>query len=236
MAYTIDHMAGRYRKSQEGSRSRFYLFLSVIFIFVMIKWGFPLFIKIIAGKGVVISNNVEDVIPPQPPTLAATPEATNEATITVEGFTEQGAELELMINDTLNKTDKAKEDGSFIFIASLTKGQNRVQVRAKDSAGNASLSEVKLVLVDQEPVILTINSPKDGTEFIGKNSQTLEITGKTNKMNAQVIANNSFVDVNRDGTFTHRLQLNSGENTIKIVASDKAGNLDEQTIKVTYTP
>ena len=140
-------MMGRYRKSQEGNRSRFYLLLSVVFVIVMIKWGFPLFIKIIAGNGVVTSNKIEDIIPPQPPILSAMVEATNSGSINIEGFTEQNSQIELMINDTLNKSDKAKEDGSFIFSADLNTGSNRVQVRAVDEAGNASLSEVKIVLV-----------------------------------------------------------------------------------------
>jgi len=77
---------------------------------------------------------------------------------------------------------------------------------------------------------------KDGTEYIGKNSQTVEINGKVNKPNTQVLANNSFVDVGRDGTFSHKMQLSAGDNTIKIVASDKAGNKDEVELKLIYSP
>lgn len=229
-------MIGRYKRAQEGNKSRFYLVLSVVFIFVMIKWGFPIFIRIIAGKPSIVSTASEDIIPPQTPILSAIPEATNEANISIDGYTEQGAQIELMINDTLNKLDKAKEDGTFSIWTTLNSGLNRVQVRASDTSGNSSLSEVKLITVDREPVVLTITSPKDGTEFIGKNSQSIEITGSTTKSGTQVMANNSFVDVNKDGSFLQRIQLNAGENTIKIVASDKAGNVDEKTIKITYTP
>lgn len=227
---------GRYRRAQSGNRSRFYILMSIVLVVVMVKWGFPLFVKVIAGNGANVSRTNDDIIPPQPPILSPLPEATNEGTINIEGFTEQGALLELNVNDILNKSDKAKEDGSFTFSANLSTGANRVQVRAVDEAGNASLSEVKIVSVDKEPVTLTITSPKDGTEYIGKNSQSVEITGKTNKPNTQIIANNSFVDVNRDGTFVHRLQLASGENIIKMIASDKAGNQDEKTIKLVFTP
>ena len=229
-------MIGRYRKSQEGNKSRFYFLLSIVFIFVMIKWGFPLFIKIIAGNAVSTNKSVTDIIPPQPPILSAIPEATNTAKVTIEGYTEAGANLELMVNDTLNKADKSKEDGSFSFNADLSVGVNRVQVRATDAANNPSLSEIKIINFDKEPIVLTITSPKEGTEYIGKSSQSIEITGKTSKSNAQVMANNSFVDINKDGSFVQRIQLKDGENIIKIVASDKAGNIDEQTIKVSYTP
>ncbi len=235
MPYTRG-MIGRYRKSQEGNKSRFYFLLSIVFIFVMIKWGFPLFIKVIAGNGVTVNKTETDIIPPQPPILSAVPEATNTAMVTIEGYTEAGADLELMVNDTLNKADKSKEDGSFSFNADLSAGANRVQIRAVDAANNSSLSEIKIINVDKEPIVLTVTSPKEGTEYIGKSSQSIEITGKTSKSNAQVMANNSFVDVNKDGSFVQRIQLKDGENILKIVASDKAGNVDEQTIKVSYTP
>ncbi len=229
-------MVGRYRRSQEGGKSRYYFFLSIIFIFVMIKWGFPLFIKVIAGKGVQISNKIEDIIPPQPPMLSAVPEATNSANIVIEGYTEQGADVELMVNDTLNQKDKAKDDGSFSFNATLSNGANRVQIRAVDSANNSSLSEVKMVTVDKEPLVLNVTSPKDGSEYIGKNSQSVEIVGKVSKASSQLIANSSFVDVGRDGNFSHKFLLSAGENTIKLVASDKAGNTAEKIIKVVYSP
>lgn len=229
-------MMGRYRKSQEGNRSRFYFLLSIVFVIVIVKWGFPFFIRIIAGEGVAINKVDKDIIPPQMPILTPLPEATNEAAIIVEGYTEAGAKIELNINDVLSKTDNAKEDGSFRVEASIQNGQNRVQVRAVDGANNASMSEVKLVTLDKEPVAITVTTPKDGTEFIGKNSQMVDITGKTNKQGTQVLANNSFVDVSRDGSFTYKYLLNPGENEIKLVASDKAGNRDEKTIKLIYSP
>ncbi len=229
-------MSGRYRRAQEGNRSRFYFLLSAIFIFVIIKWGFPLFLKIIAGNAIDKTQQEVDIIPPQTPLLSALPEATNEAEIMVEGYTEASAKLELTVNDVLTKTDTAKEDGSFLLSATIQTGNNRIQVRAVDTANNASLSEVKIVTLDKEPVTLTISSPKDGTEYIGKNSQSVEITGKVSKANVEVIANNSFVSVNRDGTFVHKLLLSQGENNIEIIASDKAGNTDKQTLKLTYSP
>ena len=227
---------GRYRRTQEKGRSRFYIFLSVVFVIVMVKWGVPLFVGILAGEGVVIDKTVKDVIPPQSPTLSSLPEATNSSIVSVEGYTEGKSIVELMINDVLAKTDTAKDDGTFLLTGDIKTGSNRVQIRAVDESGNASLSEIRLITLDKEPLELTIASPKDGTEYFGKNSQNLEIVGKANKANTQIVANNSFIDVNRDGTFVHKLLLTSGENIIKVLATDKAGNLDEVTLRVFYTP
>ena len=56
------------------------------------------------------------------------------------------------------------------------------------------------------------------------------------KPDSQVIVNNSFVVVEKDGKFVHRYQLSGGNNEIKILASDRAGNTAEKTIKILYTP
>lgn len=212
------------------------MLLSVIFIVVMYKWGVPFFVEVIAGKGSVLINQEQDVIPPQSPVLSALPEATGSASILVEGFTEAGAALDLMVNDAISQTSKAEADGSFAIYGILSIGSNRVYVRAADEAGNVSSSEVKLVNFDNKPVVLTVLSPKDGSEFFGKNNQVIDITGEVNKANSQVIINNSFVVLDKEGKFTHRFQLADGNNEIKIVASDRAGNTDETMIKILYTP
>lgn len=229
-------MAGRYRINRETRRSRFYMLLSVIFIVVMYKWGIPFFVSVIAGKGSVLINQEQDVIPPQSPVLSALPEATGSASILVEGYTESGAALDLMVNDAVSQTSKAEADGSFAIYGMLSMGPNRVYVRAADEAGNISSSEVKLVSFDNKPVVLTVLSPKDSSEFFGGNNQVIDITGEVNKANSQVVINNSFVVLDKEGKFTHRFQLADGNNEIKIVASDRAGNTDEMVIKILYTP
>ncbi len=229
-------MAGRYRNNQESSRSRFYILLSVVFVFVVIKWGIPFFVNVLAGDGSPRISQEKDVIPPQVPILSALPEATNSASLQIEGYTEPGAALDFLINDKISITDKANSDGSFSKIATLDTGSNRVQVRAADEAGNINISEVKLVIFDNKPLDLTITSPKDGTELFGKNNQVVDIQGETSKPESQVIINSSFVIVGKDGSFVHRLQLQNGSNEIKVVASDKAGNSAETKLTLVYTP
>ncbi len=229
-------MAGRYRTSNENNRSRFYILLSVIFVIVMFKWGIPFFVNIIAGKGAVRQNEVKDVIPPQAPVISALPDATNSSSLLVEGFTEADASLELLVNDAISKTDKAGADGAFSILTRIIVGSNRVYLRATDSAGNSSTSEVEIVVFDDKQIELSLTSPKDGSEFFGKGNQVIDIAGVVNKTDSQVIINNSFVVVDKEGKFNHRYQLADGSNDIKIIASDKAGNTAERTIKVLYTP
>lgn len=229
-------MAGRYRTSKETNRSRFYILLSIIFVIVMIKWGVPFFVNTIAGNGGTRQNQDKDIIPPQSPVLSALPEATNSAEILVEGYTEAEASLDILINDNIVLVEKAGEDGSFSAVAPLTAGSNRVNVRATDEAGNISSSEVKIVIFDNKPIELTITSPKDGAEFFGKNNQVIDIAGEINKVDSEVIINNSFVLIDKDGKFSHRYQLANGNNEIKVLASDTAGNTAEKMITILYTP
>jgi hypothetical protein len=229
-------MPGRYKQSQNKNKSRFYILLSVIFIIVMIKWGVPLFMNLVAGTGSYRVATGKDIIPPQSPIISALPEATNSANITVEGFTESGARVELLINDVVDSVSIADEAGSFLFDSRLILGQNRVQLRAKDEAGNESMSEVALIYFDNKPIDLVVSSPKDGSEYFGKINQVIDVKGSVDKPNSQVLVNNSFVQVDRNGSFVFRFMLSGGENTIKVVASDSAGNFAEKTLKLIYTP
>lgn len=229
-------MSGRYKQSQNKSRSRFYIFLSVVFVIVMIKWGIPLFMNMVAGNGAQRVNIDNDIIPPQAPIISALPDATNSARIVIEGYTEAAASVELLLNDQVEKINVADQTGSFVFETSLISGQNRVQIRAKDSKGNESMSQVTLVSFDNKPIELTVSTPKDGSEYFGKINQVIDIKGEVDKLGSQVLINNSFVQVDRSGAFIHRFMLSGGENMIKIVASDKAGNTAEKTLRLIYTP
>jgi hypothetical protein len=229
-------MSGRYKQSQNKNRSRFYIFLSVVFVVVMFKWGVPLFMNLVAGSGAQRLPAGKDIIPPQAPIISALPEATNSARISIEGFTEAKANVELLLNDKVDKIMPADDTGAFVFETSLISGQNRVQLRAKDEAGNESMSEVSLVNFDSKPIDLTISSPNDGTEYFGKNNQVVDIKGEVSKPSSQVLVNNSFVQSDKNGAFVHRFMLAGGENIIKITASDNAGNTAERSLRLIYTP
>jgi bacillopeptidase F len=229
-------MSGRYKQSQNRNRSRFYIFLSIVFVIIMFKWGIPLFMNLVAGSGGQRINTDKDIIPPQSPIISALPDATNSAAITIDGYTEKGASVELLLNDQTDKIVKADETGTFVVDTFLIAGQNKIQLRAKDEAGNESLSEVTLITMDSKPLGLTVTSPKEGSEYFGKINQTIDIKGEVDKAGSQVLINNSYVQVDRSGSFLHRYMLSGGENIITIVASDKAGNTAEKSLRLIYTP
>ncbi len=228
-------MAGQYRLKSEKNRSRFYILLSVVFVIAMFKWGVPMMIEAISGpENRRPASEEKDFIPPQQPVLSALPEATNSAKISLEGYTESGALVELLINDETTTSDEADESGLFQFSTTLRLGENRLYVTAKDEAGNSSQSPVSLITYDNNSVSLTMESPVSGTEIFGRANQTIEVKGEVSKWDSQVLVNNSFALVERSGKFSFRLSLSEGENTIRIVATDKAGNRDEEELKVLF--
>ncbi|MBI3282902.1 hypothetical protein HYZ70_02390, partial [Candidatus Curtissbacteria bacterium] len=130
-----------YRVAKKKSRSLAYLVLAVILAFAMFKWGLPFFIDILAGPGKDIKTTQnDDKLPPQTPILSALPEATNSASLAVEGFTEVDAEVILLINDEQVGSDRADKEGAFSIDIKLNDGENRILVKARDMAGNESES------------------------------------------------------------------------------------------------
>jgi hypothetical protein len=230
-------MSGQYRLNKEGNKSRFYILLSIIFVGVMIKWGIPFMIDTISGpqKSPSIMGE-KDIIPPQQPIFSALPEATNSADLSIEGFTEPDAFVELMVNEVASGTIRANESGLFKFNVSLKQGDNNIQVSAEDLSGNKSQSVVARVMYDNSALELTVDSPKDGSEYFGRANQTVNVTGKVNKEGCEVLVNNSFALVDKSGSFAYRLMLSDGENTVKVIAIDKAGNRDELELKLKFNP
>lgn len=230
-------MTGSYRANSQKNNSRFYLLLSVIFIFVVFKWGLPLFINIISGpEKTGQESTYNDDLPPQVPVLSALPEATNSGKIKVEGYTEPEATAELYLNDVLVETQKVDTNGYFSFEAQLVEETSRIYIKAKDANNLFSQSPVTIVTLDKKPVKLTVTNPKDGNEYYGGNNQTVDVTGTVSKIEATVLVNDSYAMVDKAGNFTQRIMLVNGENKLVIKAIDKAGNGSEQVVTVNFIP
>lgn len=230
-----DRNSYRNRKNKSGL---IYFVLTVIFVFLMVKWGVPLFVNLVAGPTATKSNLTsgdDDNIPPQTPIISALPEATNSARIRVEGFTEPKVETSLWRNEEMFTTTQSDDSGSFGFDLDLTEGENRIQVKAKDDQGNESESIIKTVVYDRSEIVIIIESPTDNTEIFGKTNQNLTVIGKVSKPEASVSVNGSFARVDAAGKFSAMIRLNEGDNTIVVKATGRAGNTAEKTIPVKLT-
>ena len=225
-----------YKTRAGQKRSRYYLIFSLILALVLLKWGFPLVVEIIGrtGGSSSVSTVEEDFLPPQPPVLDALPEATNSGRLKIEGYTEPGAKLSVWLSGGLEATDTADEEGSFSIWVELDEGENEIVVKAKDEAENESFSVTKVVEWDKEPLEMSVDNPQEGSEYFGQQNQTIEVKGTVNKDKARVTINGLYTNVDGEGVFSHALRLSEGENTIEVVATDPAGNINTISLKIRY--
>ena len=145
--------------------------------------------------------------------------------------------MEIYLNGKNITTVISDSDSKFITEKlRLEEGRNTIYAIAIDKAGNqSSPSEKHYVLFDEEPPELTISSPEDGATFYGEQEKSITIQGKT-EPGVSLTLNNRLVIVGSEGNFSTTYSLNEGENQIKLVASDKAGNETEKEITLVYFP
>ncbi len=101
---------------------------------------------------------------------------------------------------------------------------------------NCFVSNEVEIISDSEPPTLTINSPQNGLE-----TSESEITVKGTAVDmdsglSTLTINGNNVSVSSGGSFSYAVTLEEGENAIKIVVTDKAGNKATKTLTITYTP
>ena len=220
-------------------QSALFTVLTILLLIALLFWGIPSLIKLsiflsdLRSSAQPISG--EDTIAPPPPVIQPVAGATSSAAIRVEGFAEEGSTVVLSINNKDAYETLAESDGEFLFDnVRLNIGENRIVARAIDIAGNESrLSSVLSVLYDSDAPDLVVESPVDGSSYFGPREQNIRVNGSS-EPGAMVRVNGSFVILSLKGTFTYTVPLEVGENTITVVAQDKAGNETVETRTVTF--
>lgn len=213
-----------------------YLILIVLLIIFMSTIGF----KLIINTSIWLSNlsrgeqptkvNSKDAGFLLAPELFDVPDATNSAEIEVTGQGTKGTELTMYVNDEEVDSFTLDKD-EFEVMLPLDEGTNAIYVQIEDIKNKRTQdSETYTVMVLRDKPSLEISAPRDG-ETVTKSSIT--VTGKTDE-NVSVRINGSPVVVSSDGSFRRQMILKEGENTIKAIATDIAGNSEEAEVKVKY--
>lgn len=232
-------MAGRFSaRKRRGGSGVVWGVLAIALVVVMFKWGLPWFINVLSGPSGQKATNVnqgEDVVPPQIPVLSPLLEATNSATLKIEGYTEPKAEVGVFLNEAQVASTNSDDQGMFKAEFKLNEGDNNIQVRAKDNAGNTSQSVIKTVNFDKKGVDISVESPKDGSEIFGQNNQNVTFSGKVSKPDASVNINGNYVRLDVNGNFSSIVHLSQGDNNVSVKATDQAGNTAEKIVKVKLT-
>jgi len=167
-----------------------------------------------------------------PPTLNTTSEATSSAAIIVTGFGQPDQRIDLYRNDKLINKTTVKSNSSFRFTGvTLVEGSNIIKARATNSDNKQSSfsNEVKISLLKNAPD-LTVDSPQNDQGF-KKEASPIKITGKTDP-GVLVTVNDFWAIVDAEGNYTYLYNLKDGDNPLKVVATDNAGNKTEKELKI----
>lgn len=230
----------RKREKDSLKQSLKYIFLILLLVFLMIRFGLPGLIKMATFIADITAsdNPIEkvDTVAPMIPQLIPPPEATYSASLDIEGYGESGSVVELYLRGISVQDTVVDSEGSFKFKeVHLKDGKNQVYVTAKDDQGNISdQSETFSVLVDSQAPQVTIDSPVDGDRFFDSDSPIIVVG--SSEYGDDLRINGRFVTVKNDGSFEMKLNLKDGDNEIKVIATDKASNSTTKSITVNYTP
>ncbi|MCR4264387.1 MAG: hypothetical protein NUV98_06755 [Candidatus Roizmanbacteria bacterium] len=169
------------------------------------------------------------------PIIDSVPTATNSARISISGFAENAQRVEIFVNDISKKNVQVREsNSSFSTDVPLYEGENSITIVAMDEKDNKSQPSSPIVvsyIADGPELIL--DSPEDNQEVKGNNGIVV-VRGLTDTA-ADITINGRWVLVKDDGSFSYEYRLSEGDNEIKIVAEDSAGNKSETTRHVRYS-
>lgn len=169
------------------------------------------------------------------PVINPMPQATNSAQILLSGSAQKGLTVMLYVNDVKVDEKEVDEDSSFSFDdIKVDEGENTIKTKAKDNKKNVSVysPEIKITYLNKPPS-LSIDEPTEGRSF-GKDDSPIQVKGKTDPK-VKVTVNDFWAIVDAEGNYSYTLPLQGGENRIKVVATDEAGNKTEKEVKVSYS-
>ena len=210
----------------------------IIVLFILFKFGVSALINFslfLSGKGgdsnIINSQDAIKFIPS--PILNPIVSATNSAQIIITGTSQKDRKIELYLNSRKAEETDTNENGEFRFEATLKKGNNTISVRTVYKDKKSDASQKYNVEYKDTPPKLEISSPSDGTSF-KKEDKSVEVKGDTDA-SVIVTVNGFFAVINENNSFSYVLQLHDGDNEIKIITVDNAGNKTEKNIKVNYS-
>ena len=211
------------------------ILLTLILLFVVFRFFGPKLGSLFGLISVHRNDPAErDKITPVPPIFSLIPKATNKNKLTLNGISEPGSSVFLFMNGSKKSSIITSNDGLFTFTdLELTEGKNTIFARATDKNGNESDdSEKAIVVLDTKKPEIKIDSPVNG-ETVRNLNKRIEVKGKLNEK-ANVMINGRVAIVQSDFTFGILLGVEEGNVSIKVVATDEAGNSKDETVFAVY--
>lgn len=217
---------GRYEERKARRHILFAIFgmisiLALFFIFgLKLLIGFGVLIDRFRGVNPTVQSTKAILLPP---VLDFLPIATNSAKLTITGSGQPGLTAIVYLNEVEKKKITLDNDGIFTIQLTGKEGENVISAKFIDTDGNTSdLSPVLSVIIKTKPPILEISSPAEGLT-LNADTQSVRVEGKT-EPDSTVTVNDRLAIVESNGLFFYTISRSQGEQTIKITATDPAGN------------
>lgn len=224
---------------ENNSKKTLYLSLAgiIIVIVLLLLFGVPFLVKfaeIISREDKPQTTENEELVIILPPYLNPAFEATNSAEISIPGTAEDGEEVQLYLDGKQIKEIKISNDRSFEFTdISLKEGKNRFSAKVVAGDRESRSSDPFTITYLKEAPTLSIEYPTEGQTISHKDGDRLQVEGTTSPQ-ASITINGSQAIVDDEGKFKYYLPVKGGDNSIKAVATDEAGNKTELERKFTY--
>ncbi len=198
--------------------------------------------QLLVGFGVVLNNlkgddastvDIQSVDYIAPPVLNPLPSATNKDIVSITGSsTSKKTLVVLYVNGKILDDATTDDEGEFSFYdIFLNKGNNEIKARLEPSVVKKSTysNSLNIKYIGKEPT-LEINFPQNDQKF-HKDESPIKITGKSDP-GVKVTINGFWTIINDSGDFYYIYTLKDGDNSLKITATDEAGNKTEKEIKI----
>lgn len=210
----------------------------IIVLFLLFKFGIEFLVNFsvfLSGSGNQqnLTGNQSQINFIPKPVLSPLPPATNSAQIVISGAAEPDKTVYLYINN--QNVDDAVSDkkGLFVFRGELELGTNQIKAIEESDGKKSDFSDTFTVLYQNSQPTLDINSPTNGQTF-KKDQNTVNVTGKIDP-GVTITVNGFWAIINDTNNFSYSLPLHDGDNEIRVVATDQAGNKTEKVLKVNYS-
>lgn len=226
----MTNFSSRLHRRYEVRRKRqivIFSLASIVGLVLLVMYGFP---AVLNFSGTISSlrrqpasvTSGNNTLAPTTPRLSEDLVATSSAKVIITGATDPKTTVELFQNNRSLGTVVSKDDGTFTWDVTLEKGDNFFQAQAVGETGRKSdSSENYQISFLSSPPKLEASAAPDGT-----------VSGTTDP-GTTVSINDRLVVVDSNGKFSYLLDLKGGENKIKIVATDPAGNRTVKELTVT---
>ncbi|NMH72500.1 S8 family serine peptidase [Bacillus sp. RO2] len=154
---------------------------------------------------------------------------TNESAVTVEGSASPTTTVHVMNNGEEIATTTATDEGTFAVNIELANGENVLTAKSSTETGETEESAPLTIVLDQAKPELAITSPEDGSKT---NRETVTVTGTVADENLDFVKVNGKKATVEDGKYSLRVMLENGENNIRVIAQDLAGNRKRQDVTI----